>query len=176
MYLTITPDYIYFSILKKKRSIMERTSNNLSVPFSIYNILCAIYICLTLILCDKNGIINSILISESSSPLSFTICITAITQVIDIIIIQIIVNIVHNSPVNQIFRMHDRSTGTKIHGRTYHIVIISNTNPICIGNIRISQRINTFCGLLLCVTIRKADKRDTHQTQINKLLTHKNNG
>src|SRR5574344_1622817 len=176
MYLTVTPYYIYFSILKKKRSIMERTSNNLSVPFSIYNIFCTIYICLTLISCNKKSVINSILISESSSPLSFTICITTVTQVIDIVIIKIIVNIIHNSPMNQILRVHDRSTGTKIHGSTYHIVIISNTNPIGIRNIRISQRINTFCGFLLCVTIRKADKRDTHQTQINKLLTHKNNG
>ncbi len=153
---------------------MERTSNNLSVPFSIYNIFCTIYICLTLIICDKKGIINSILISESSSPLSFTICITAITQVIDIIIIQIIVNIVHNSPVNQIFRMHDRSTGTKIHGSTYHIVIFSDTNPIGIRNIRISQRINTFCGLLLRHTICKAEKGYAQQIQTNKFFTHNN--
>ena len=54
--------------------------------------------------------------------------------------------------MNQVLGVHYRHTGAEIHGSTYHIVVITYTDPVIIRNIRVSKRVYTLCGLVLCRT------------------------
>ena len=131
---------------------MERTVYNGTFPITFGNVLGLVDACLVLVISNEQGVEGSVNITERCGPLSLAVGITAVTQVIDIIILKEIINLTYQFPVNQVLGVHNGSTRAEIHGGAYHIVIITYSDPVIIRYIGISKRVDTFSLLVFSST------------------------
>ena len=114
MQLTVSIDYVHLTVVVEQQgSIVEEcTFDFVALPVAFCNVGRAIHIGLMLVVCNEQRIVHAIVVAKGCGPLAFAVSILSVTQVVDVVVCNVVVDVADDSPVYQVLGVHDRGTWT----------------------------------------------------------------
>ena len=82
---------------------MHRTVNDIALPAAVLDVVGSVDVGLPLVVGYEEGVVKAVLVAQGGCPLSGTVGLTAVTQIIDIVVLEAVVDIVHDPPVHEVF-------------------------------------------------------------------------
>ena len=134
------------SFVKKKRCVMHELSLYLVLlPRTVFDVPGPEHICLVLVVCHKKHIIDPVIVAQGCRPLSHSVGMGTVPEIIDIVILQAVEDIIDCFPVDKVTGFHDRGPRTIVHRGADHIVSVADTDDVIVRYIGVGQRID--CNL-----------------------------